>query len=74
MALTLSALQALCDALITARAKGVLEVEDQNGERVRYASLYSMGRAIANLEARIAAMQGGRVNVVKFKPTKFGEC
>lgn len=69
-ALTLSELQSLRDALVRARAKGVLEVEDQNGERVRYASLDSMARAIADLESRIAQMQSGAVNVIKFDARK----
>lgn len=73
-ALTLSELQSLRDALIRARASGTREIQDQNGERISYKSDSEMSRAIADLESRIAAMQSGQqVNVIKFKPSKFGD-
>lgn len=73
-ALTLSELQSLRDALIRSRASGTREIEDQNGERISFKSDSEMSRAISDLEARIAAMQSGKqINVIKFKPGKFGD-
>lgn len=58
-AITLLELQGLRDDLVRALAKGILTVTDQNSESVTYAGPGAMQRAIAVLEARIAAMQSG---------------
>ncbi|QGZ94876.1 phage head-tail joining protein [Terricaulis silvestris] len=73
MALDLTSLQTLRDALIRARLGGVREIEDQNGERIAYKSDAEMARAIADVETRIAQLQGGTVNVIRFNNSKFGE-
>jgi hypothetical protein len=73
MAIDLTALQSLRDALIRARANGLREVEDQNGERIAYKSDREMAAALADVEARIAATQSGTVNVIRFQSSKFGE-
>lgn len=71
-ALTLSDLQSLRDALIRARLGGVREVTDQNGESITYKSDSEMARALADVEARIAAMQSGGTapNTIRFKTSK----
>jgi hypothetical protein len=74
MALDSTALALLRDALIRARANGLREVEDQNGERIAYKSDREMAAALADVEARIAATQSGTVtNVIRFYNSKFGE-
>lgn len=70
-ALTLSELQSLHAALVRARAGGVRTVRDQNGEEVSYKSDREMSAAIADVEARIAAMQSGAApNVIRFNSSK----
>lgn len=70
MSLSLQTLLDLRDALIRARARGVREVTDQNGERVRFADDSDMARAIADLESRIAATQQAAPNVIRFQTSK----
>ena len=68
--MTLEELQTKRAALVSLRASGVLEYADQNGERVRYASLDAMGRAIAALDNEIAALSGPRRNPITFRASK----
>ena len=70
MALTLSDLQSLRDALIRARLGGVREIQDQNGERMAWKSDGEMARALADVEARIAAMQSTPTTAIRFKVSK----
>lgn len=70
MALTLSDLQTLRDALIRARLGGVREIQDANGERMSWKSDAEMARALADVEARIAAMQSTPTTTIRFKTTK----
>lgn len=58
MAIDLSELTAMRDALIRARAKGVRSLQ-LNGERVEFVSDGDFARRIAALDAEIAAQQGG---------------
>lgn len=70
-ALSLSDLLTLRDALIRARLNGVREVRDQSGETVTYKSDREMAAALADVEARIAAMQSGAApNVIRFQTSK----
>lgn len=69
-ALTLSELTSLRDALIRARAGGVREVRDQNGEVLTWKSDREMAAALADVEARIAAMQSAAPNVIRFQTSK----
>lgn len=57
MAIDLSELTAMRDALIRARAKGVRSLQ-LNGERVEFVSDGDFARRIAALTAEIAALQG----------------
>lgn len=69
-ALSISELEGARDNLVRQLAKGVLSVTDQNGERVQFSTLGEMQRAIANIESRIAAMQGAGVNQIQFQTSK----
>jgi len=70
-ALTLAELQSLHAALVRARAGGARSVRDQNGEEVSYKSDREMSAAIADLEARIAAIQSGpSATVIRFNTSK----
>lgn len=71
--LSLSDLQSLRDSLLKARLGGVREIQDQNGERLTWKSDAEMARALADVEARIAAMQSTATTVIRFKTSKFGE-
>ncbi|MEE9387042.1 MAG: hypothetical protein V3U96_00395 [Paracoccaceae bacterium] len=55
---TLENLIRLGDNLRESRASGVMEVEDQNGERVRYKSDQQMAAALADLDRQITEIQG----------------
>lgn len=68
--MTLAELQSKRAALVGLRASGVLEYRDQNGERVVYQSLDQMARAIAALDAEIAALSGARRNPITFRTSK----
>jgi hypothetical protein len=70
VALTLSDLQSLKDALVRARLSGVREIVDQSGERLQYKSDREMQAALASVESQIAALQSAPPNVVKFKVSK----
>ena len=69
MAISASELEALRDALLRARAKGVREAQ-VNGERLRYGSDAEMASAIADLDARIAASNGRRPSSIRFSSAK----
>jgi hypothetical protein len=56
--MTLSDMQAQLDALLAARFRGVRSTS-YDGKSVTYGSDAEMARAIADLEARIAAMTNG---------------
>jgi hypothetical protein len=73
MALDLTALLALRDALLTARYRGLRSCTDQNGEAVTWSSDREYAAKLADIEARIVQMQSGTVNVIKFRNSKFGE-
>lgn len=70
MALTVSELEALKSSLVTARANGVREVKDQNGESVTYKSDAEMARAIAYLESQINQSGSEPVKVVRVRYDK----
>ena len=70
MALTLTELQAARDALLKARAGGVREYQDQNGERVAYKSDGEMARALASLDAEIAAAARRPPSTIRFQTSK----
>ncbi|MGQ0565972.1 MAG: phage head-tail joining protein [Gemmobacter sp.] len=55
MMATLAQLQAWRDRLEDARFSGVRSARDSNGEEITYASDREMARALATLEAKIAA-------------------
>lgn len=56
--LTLADLIKTRDSLRETRGSGVLEVQDQNGERVRYKSDAQIAAALADIERQIAEIQG----------------
>ena len=70
MALDISTLQTLRDALVRARLAGVREVRDQNGETVTYKSDREMASALASVEAQIAQQQSAAPNVIQFRTSK----
>jgi len=59
--MTLAEMQAQLDALLAARFRGVRSTS-YDGKTVTYGSDAEMARAIADLEARIAAETGTTVN------------
>ena len=69
MALEASELEALRDALILARAKGLRAVE-YDGRRTEYRSDPEMAAAISDLDARIARASGSRPRTVAFAASK----
>ena len=71
MALTVSELTSLRDALIRARSNGLREVRDQNGETLTYKSDSEMAAAIASLERQIQAAQTNPpANTIVFATSK----
>lgn len=70
MAATLAQLQAWRDGLLEARLQGVREFRDQNGESVTYKSDAEMARALAAVDAKIAAYGGRRPNTILFRTSK----
>ena len=71
MALTVSELTSLRDALIRARSNGLREVRDQNGETLTYKSDSEMAAAIASLERQIQSAQTKPpANTIVFATTK----
>ncbi|MCB2110837.1 phage head-tail joining protein [Albidovulum sp.] len=69
MAVELSELEELRDALIRARARGTREVQ-MGEERVRYGSDAEMAAAIADLERRIRGASTTRAAAVMFSSSK----
>lgn len=69
-ALTISELETARDNLVRQLAKGVLSVQDQNGEQVTFASPAAMQRALQTLESQIAALRSQAPNVIRFNTTK----
>lgn len=67
---TLVEMTALRDRLFDARMSGVREVQDQNGERIVYRSDTEMARALAALDAAIAAAQAKPASTILFKTSK----
>ena len=70
MAIDAARLLALRDSMVEAAASGVLELTDQNGERVRYRSVQEINRAIARLDREIAELGGGRSRTLRVKTSK----
>ena len=71
MALTGQQLSAARDSLVEARATGVLEYRDSNGELVRYKSDREMASALAALDREIAALSGARpTHTIRFSTSK----
>ncbi|GLK54346.1 hypothetical protein JOD31_001513 [Methylopila capsulata] len=58
------------DALVEARLSGVRELQDQNGESVRYGTDSELARAIAAADREIAAMGRRTSNAFTFKTSK----
>lgn len=56
--------------LLAARAGGVRRFRDQNGEEVEYRSDSEMARALAALDAEIAAKSARPANTIHFKMSK----
>jgi hypothetical protein len=70
MAVALSELESMRDALLRARAAGVRTVQSDT-ESVTYASDAEMRAALADLERRIAEARGSpRVSTIRFSTTK----
>jgi hypothetical protein len=69
MSLTVPELEAMRDALIRARANGVLSVM-QDGSTVTYKSDRDMAGAIQDLEARIKRASATRTGTVTFSASK----
>ncbi|MEI4486366.1 hypothetical protein V8J36_09195 [Frigidibacter sp. MR17.14] len=70
MALTLVELTAARDMLFRARAGGVMTFRDQNGELVTYKSDAEMARALAALDAEIAAASKRPASTILFRTLK----
>lgn len=70
MALTLEELTAARDSLFKARAGGVLTYRDQNGELVTHKSDSEMARALAAIDAEIAAASRRPVSTILFRTSK----
>lgn len=70
MALSLFDLTAARDSLFMARAGGVLTFRDQNGELVTYKSDSEMARALAALDAEIAAATKPPASTILFRTSK----
>lgn len=70
MALTVSELTNLRDALVRARSNGVREVRDQNGESITYKSDSEMAAAIHNLDRQIAGFSKPPVTDIRFTVSK----
>ncbi|RNF33715.1 phage head-tail joining protein [Paracoccus methylarcula] len=67
---TLAELQAYRERLLETRYSGIRSLTDQNGEQVHYRSQSEIERAIAALDAEIAALTSGRSNRIKPIMTK----
>ncbi|KTQ95129.1 hypothetical protein NS226_13145 [Aureimonas ureilytica] len=58
------------DELVEARLSGVREIQDQNGERIRYASDAEMARAIAAADRMIADATRRPASTIRFATSK----
>ncbi|PQO22108.1 hypothetical protein C2I36_14800 [Rhodobacteraceae bacterium WD3A24] len=71
MALTVDQLVAARDALLDARASGVREVRDQNGESITYKGDREMAAALAALDREIAQATGRAApTTLRFRTSK----
>jgi hypothetical protein len=71
MALTVDQLVAARDALLDARASGVREVRDQNGETITYKGDREMATALAALDREIAQATGRAApTTLRFRTSK----
>ena len=70
MAIDAARLQTLRDSMVEAAASGVLELVDQNGEKIRYRSVQEINRAIARLDREIAELGGDRSRTLRVKTSK----
>ncbi|WP_037373913.1 phage head-tail joining protein [Sediminimonas qiaohouensis] len=71
MALTIDQLTAARDALLDARASGVREVRDQNGESITYKGDREMANALAALDREIAQATGRAApTTLRFRTSK----
>lgn len=69
--LSLAELTRQRDALLEARASGVLEFRDSNGERVVYRSVAELNSAVSGIESEIARMLGSpQAKAIYFKTSK----
>ena len=67
---TVAELQKMRADLLAARAGGVRRFRDQNGEEVEYRSDAEMARALAALDAEIAAQTARPANTIRFHFSK----
>jgi hypothetical protein len=67
---TVAELQKMRADLLAARAGGVRRFRDQNGEEVEYRSDSEMARALAALDAEIAAQTARPANTIRFNMSK----
>jgi len=71
MALTVEELVKARDSLLNARASGVREVQDQNGETITYKSDAQMAAALAALDRQIADATGRTTpHTIRFQTSK----
>lgn len=70
MALSLVDLVRWRDELVEARLSGVREVQDANGESVRYGSDRELATALASADRMIAALTRAAPNTFTFKTSK----
>ena len=70
MANSLTDLVTWRDALLQARLSGIREIQDQNGERIRYATDAEMSRAIAAADAAIASATRPRSGMFRVLTSK----
>ena len=70
MALSLAELTAARDTLFKTRAGGTLTYRDQNGELVTYKSDAEMARALAAIDAEIAAVSKRPASTILFRTSK----
>ena len=67
---TVAELQEMRAGLLAARSQGVRRFKDQNGEEVEYKSDSEMARALAALDAEIAAASRRPANTILFRTSK----
>ncbi len=70
MAEDTTTLEAQLTELRQIRGRGVLRVQYSDGRSHQYASLDELGRAIADLERRLAATKLGRIGTVRVFSSK----